>query len=275
MEGWSVAWEHAQREFPDLGVAEADLRAYVDERITQTEETDAADAAYRPVIVAEMLLAQACGRGDDRAIGRFRKRFAAVVESVRVCFRSRAPSSDELWSDLDRRLFVREGDRPARIGEWSGRSELGASVKVVTARLMLNRLDSAKPETPTEDVLFETLLVTDQTPELAVASSERRAVMKGLFERAARELSARERRVLRLAFTEGMTIDDIGALHGVHRSSAARWIKEASSSLSKEVMRLARAELRLSPNELENWARGVEGSIDLSLARFLATAGTA
>jgi RNA polymerase sigma-70 factor (ECF subfamily) len=274
MQGWAAAWQRAREEFPDLEVREAELRAYVERHSTQQEQVHPGAGTADPCANAtDMLLAFACSRGDGRAIALFRRRYAPVVESVRARFRARAPSSDDLWSELEQRLFVRAGDAPARIEEYAGRSELAAWLKVVAARLVLNRLAAEKPETPTDARLFDAMLVTDASPELALAAAEDRAGLKRLFERAARELEARERRLLRLAFADGFTIDDIAGVYGVHRSSAARWVKEASAALSRNVVRLARAELRLSPEQLESWARGLEGSMGLSLARFLATNG--
>jgi RNA polymerase sigma-70 factor (ECF subfamily) len=274
MQGWAAAWQRAREDFPDLEVKEDELRSYVENHSTQPGRVHpGAGAADLGAIVSDMLLAFACSRGDGRAIALFRRRYAPVVESVRARFRARAPSSDDLWSELELRLFVRAVDAPPRIEEYAGRSELAAWLKVVAARLVLNRLAGEKPETPTDARLFDAMLVTDASPELALAAAEDRAGLKRLFERAARELEARERRLLRLAFVDGFTIDDIAGVYGVHRSSAARWVKEASEALSRNVVRLARAELRLSPEQLERWARGLEGSMGLSLARFLATNG--
>ena len=273
MGGWAAAWERAESDLPELAVTEAELRAYVGRHSMQGEAVHEA-----PEVLAhlpELRLACACARGDGRAIGAFRRRYATLVEGVRSRFRARAPSSDELWSEIERRLFVREDERPARIEEYAGRSPLGSWLKVVAARIVLNRLEAEKPETPHEDRLFDALLVTEQSPELALAAAQDRALVKRLFERAASGLEARERRLLRMAFVEGFTVDDIGGVFGVHRSSAARWVKEASAALTRAVVRLAREELALSPAQLESWARGLEGSIDLSLARYLATRGEA
>lgn len=275
MQELTVAWEHARAQFPDVEVSEVELRAYLAGHSTQpgpVHPTGQGSETGNPLtIITDMYLACACARGDDRAIAAFRRRYAQAVETVRARFRSRAPSTDELWSEIEQRLFVRQGDKPARIEEYAGRSELAAWLKVVASRIVLNRMDAEKPESPTDDRLFDGMLVTTASPELAVAAAENRALLKSVFERATGELTPRERRLLRLAFTEGFTIDDIGALYGIHRSSAARWVKDASAALSKHVARIARGELRLSPEQLESLARGFSGSIDLSLARYLAT----
>ncbi|AKU96927.1 putative DNA-binding regulatory protein [Labilithrix luteola] len=268
----TLAWDHARSQFPGVEVSEAEFRAYLLRHNAPGESDEAPAQGRNPlVIITDLYLACACSRGDARAIAAFEHRYSSTVESVRLRFRGRAPSEPELWAELAQRLFVRTEDKPAKIAEFSGRSELGAWLKVVTSRIILNRLQAEKPEASVEDRILEGLLVTQASPELSVGRAEHRALMSKAFALAASELPTRERRILRQAFAEGFTIDDLASLYNVHRSTAARWIKDATNSLSGRVATIVRTELRLSKAEYESWARDITSSMDVSIAKYLAT----
>jgi len=275
------AWLAARNLFAGVDVPEDDFRTYLRRHSTQEApgyEGGSPSPTPSPVPLkgaVDLYLACACARGDARAIALFRTRYAPVLEGVRSRFGKRAPTADELWADLSARLFVASEGRRLKIEEYAGRSELSAWLRVVVLRLLLNRLDAEKPEAPFEEGVLEGLLVTDASPELALGRAERRDAVRRAFAQAALELSARERRLLRLAFAEGFTIDDLAPLYNVHRATAARWVKEAAAKLATSVKRLLRAELGLTAAQYESWARGMASSMDVSVARYLASeAGT-
>lgn len=257
-------------------MSEDELRAFLARHSTEDETDHAPGGGSNPLtVLADMYLACACARGDTRAIAAFQRRYADLVEGVRLRFRSRAPSRDELWSELSHRLFVRAPagaggpEKRAKIEEYAGRSELGAWLRVVVSRIILNRLQAQKPEDALEERMLEGLVVTDASPELAMGRAEHRALLRKAFAEAARELPPRERRILRLAFGEAFTIDDIGGVYNVHRSTAARWIKEAVATLGARVAKIVRGELRLTSDQYESWARALGSSMDVSVARYL------
>jgi RNA polymerase sigma-70 factor (ECF subfamily) len=270
---WTVAWEHARAQFPDVEVVQADFQVVFLRYSTRAGVDQPSTRAGDPRVVEEDLyLACACARGDSRAIEAFRQRYASVFEKVRARFGPRAPSRDELWSDVARRLFVSDGTKPPRIADYAGDSELGAWVRVVALRVILNRLDAAAGPTASEDRIFEGLLVTYATPELEFGRAEHRAVMLRAFAQALAGLPPRERRLLRLAFVEGFTIDDLARFYSVHRSTAARWTKDAVVVLRARVVERMRAELNLSREAYEVWLRELSSSLDLSVTRYLAAA---
>jgi RNA polymerase sigma-70 factor, ECF subfamily len=256
----TVAWDHARVQFPDVSVPFSEYAAYLERNAPSPASLS---------IAADLYLACACSRGDAHAISTFEQRYVGVVESLRLRFGRRAPSSAELWSEIRKQLFVPRERRPPKIEEYSGRSELGPWLRVVVSRLLLNALDAEKPEIAVEERVFEALLVTHATPERAVANAERRAVFVAAFGRAIGELSVRERRLLRLAFAERFTIDDLGQLFGVHRATAARWVKDAVETLGKSVRQIVQAELGLSSSAYESWARDLGSSMAESVGRYL------
>jgi predicted DNA-binding protein (UPF0251 family) len=77
------------------------------------------------------------------------------------------------------------------------------------------------------------------------------AEFKRAVEDAIATLGAEQRRALRLHYHDGLSIDRIHALLGVHRATAARWIRAAADAVRDETRRLLHARLGLSAAELE------------------------
>jgi RNA polymerase sigma-70 factor (ECF subfamily) len=269
-----VAWEYARAELPGVDVSEADFRGYLARHIGPAPLRRDDKPGPNPLtILTDAYLACACARGSAVAIVRFAGRYAAVIEGVRARFGERAPTRDELWSELSTRLFVAKEGGPAKITEYAGQGELGGWLRVVVLRILLNMIEARKPESPLEGRVLEGLLVTDASPELALARAERRSAITKALGQALSQMSARDRRLLRLAFAEGLTIDDLGQLYGVHRATAARWIRGACARLASSLRQLLRAELGLSASEYERWIESMGSSIDLSVAKYLASEG--
>jgi RNA polymerase sigma-70 factor (ECF subfamily) len=65
-------------------------------------------------------------------------------------------------------------------------------------------------------------------------------------------------------------IDRIGALHGVHRATAARWIAHARKALIEGIRRRLQDRLGIDGKELDRTLRQLASRIELSL-RWLLT----
>ena len=92
------------------------------------------------------------------------------------------------------------------------------------------------------------------------------------FETAVAALSARDRNLLRLDFIDGLNIDQIGAIHRVHRSIVARWIAQARESILLETQRLLRERLGLDNAEFNSLLALVKSELNLSIHRYLTDA---
>lgn len=105
--------------------------------------------------------------------------------------------------------------------------------------------------------------------ELDYLRNQYQAEFKRAVEDAIATLDAEQLRVLRLHYHDELSIDRIGALLGVHRATAARWIRAASDAVRDEARRLLHARLGLSATELNSPAGLVQSQLHLSLGRLL------
>jgi len=114
---------------------------------------------------------------------------------------------------------------------------------------------------------------TTTDPELQFMKREHRAALKEEFEAAIRDLSSRQRMVLRLHLVERLGIDGIAAICSIHRATAARQIALAKEALAIRVRLRLVARWNVSGTDLAALKSLVTSQLDLSLQRLLAGDG--
>ena len=245
----------------DFGVAANELA----ERLTEVGSTAHA---------ADLRLAMAALRGHPRALVELEANFfpAAARAAARVLGRSAA---DDLAQYLRAKLLVADAGAVPKLAEYSGRGPLAGWLRVVAVRAALDerrRANPAEPRDLVDDATFETLL-PGSDPELRHLR-ERYAPEFAVAVRAAvRALTKKQRTLLRLHVLDGLSIDQLGAVHGVHRATVARWIASAREELQRETERLLLERLRITPSELKSLAALVRSQLDVSLAGLLKEVG--
>jgi RNA polymerase sigma-70 factor (ECF subfamily) len=61
--------------------------------------------------------------------------------------------------------------------------------------------------------------------------------LQAAFEQALADLGDRDRTALRMHLVDGLSIDQIGKIFGVHRSTAARWLARAGELIVQSTRR--------------------------------------
>jgi RNA polymerase sigma-70 factor (ECF subfamily) len=217
----------------------------------------------------DLYLASACARGDAPALAAFEGAYFGEIARAMKRVRSTLPPADEIEQVVRHRLFVAdEGKRP-RITEYSGRGDLRSWFRVVVSRLVLNLATRPSPEVPFEHNLLDSLLGGADGQELDLAKEAYRAAFRAAFPEAVAQLRDRERSLLRYAFGENLTVEAIGVLYDVHKTTAARWVREAHRALLSAVRVGVVARLGISDDEYASVLRIVHSRLDLSLERYL------
>lgn len=219
----------------------------------------------------EFALAQACVDGDAAALRVFEAEFIRGTERALQRLDSGSDFVDEAQQRLRERLLVPRDDGSPRIADYRGRGPLAGWVSVAAVRVGLSLLRASKRAARRDEglwaeaVLFPTGVETDlqhlkqrYAPLLAECI---RKVFAGLEER--------ERAVLRMYFVEGLNIDAIGLVYGVHRSTIARWISRTRSTISDAVHAMMVQDGVVPSEELQSIDRLVRSQLDISLGGLL------
>ncbi len=226
-------------------------------------------AAFDPstLLASDLYLACACARGDATAIAELDRLLSAQVAIVFAKVRPRC-GLDEAKQLVRTRLLVAEVGELPRIALYGGRGALAHWVRVTASRTLLN----AATAQPKEDELSESMLgkmhdASATDAEGALVKERFGGALKDAFAKAAALLTARERTLLRYATCDDLTVDEIGALYGVHRATAARWVSAAREALESKLRAILRDELQIAPDDMKSVVRVMAGAIDLSLSR--------
>ncbi len=211
----------------------------------------------------DLYLALACGRGDAVALRTFERECGPTIDEAlsRVSNEVRADARQALLE----RLFV--GESP-KILAFAGLGSLRGWVRVTAARVALN--------TATRVPLKLEPQAATQVPsgELDYLKGLYGAQFRALFPSAVKALSSRERNLLRYRFLDGLTVDDIGTIYGVHRATAARQVAKAQDELLRVLTESFKAQLRVDSAELEGLFALVRSQFDVSLRQLLVSSET-
>lgn len=218
---------------------------------------------------ADLYLALGCLTRSDRAIAAFEAGYMPAARGALGRMNLPDADAEEVLQSLREKLLVGAPDRPARIAEYAGRGELKGWLAAAAVRMALNRLRNRKREVLLdEDELLEVPASSDD-PEVERIRALCQAEFRLAFQAAAGALEPRERVLLRYHFIDGLTIDDLAALHRVHRATAARWLAAARRRLADGTRAQLARRLALGASELESLLRVVRSQLDLSIRQYL------
>jgi RNA polymerase sigma-70 factor (ECF subfamily) len=241
--------EECRAALPELDIDETELVAFVRARGSE-------DEAH----VVDLCVAWACLAGRAHALAVFQRLYGDVIDhSLRGLDRL---ARDDARQILHQRLFV--GDAP-KLATYSGRGPLRHWLRVVARRIVLELVDEREPLA--DDWEVAALPVAGDDPELAYVKARYRAEYKQAFAAALAALGERERTILAQYHVDGLTIDQLGALYGVHRVTASRWVLRAQDELRRHVLEWLDQRLGLSAADLRSVTRLVRSQLSLSLAR--------
>jgi RNA polymerase sigma-70 factor (ECF subfamily) len=236
-------------------------------------------AAVAELHAADLYLACACLRGIAGAVAAFEAaHLASLGATLAGAVRVSAEEVDEVRQRLRIKLLVGEPDRGRAplVGTYSGRGPLAAWVRVAAVReaLTLAR-DAGIGARASQRAAADGALGHDglaaADPELAAIKGRYRRDFEEAFAGALRGIADRERALLRLHTLAGLSLEKIGAIYKVDRSTVSRWLADARHALLDGTERGLRDRLGLQPAEVESMARLLTSQLELDLPELLRT----
>ncbi len=226
-------------------------------------------AALAKLHTDDLWLVAAITGGDAAALAAFEAEAIDPIGRVLSHMQPSAVLVDEVKQLVRTKLLLREGEKPAKIAEYSGRGELRSWVGVIATREALSSLrKDAKTSTPVDDALLA--VPSPLTgPELGFLKERYRDEFRVAFTEALVELTPRDRNALRHHYVHSLTIDQIATMYGIHRSNAARRIAKARDELLSGTRRRLVLGLKVDRVEFESIMRLIESRIDVSIQRML------
>lgn len=256
----------------------------------------AARAAWSEITVTESELARELGRrlGDNATVEALttcrgsdvfltiagtagepaaaRAIMALVEREVQLgAVRTRATpdQATEVRGELHRVLFTSDPHRPAAMREFAGRGDLRGYVRVMATRELVRTVQRGRREEPREEEALFALIAPGNDPELSIIRDRFKGSVDVAMRAALGKLSDRSRALLRYQVVDGWNVDRVGALYGVHRATAARWVAAAREELGTLIRTEVAAQLAIDLDEVDSIVRMVQSRLDVSLERLI------
>lgn len=260
-----VAWTRARDAWPGIEVTLGDYAQWVSERAPQ-------GGSIEGLHTDDLYLACACARSDRAALRAFERKIIPRAEAAARGLEADGDFASEVVQRLRTRLLIpRDDGGGSRISEYRGRGPLAAWVGVTATRVGLTLLRELKRSHRYDDERWAAALVVPVTGDIELdhLKDRHRDDFKRALQDACASLPARERTVLRLAFVEGMTIDDIGSIYDVHRATAARWLAKGRAGLFDLTRERLAAILQVPAEEFSSFDRLLRSQLEVSLQGLL------
>lgn len=251
----SDALAAATARFPELDLESAGLRDFL------AEPGRLDDERYW----AEVCLAYCCGVRQPRALQRFEREYLPAARQALGMLGLDEATIDDRLQQLRARFFV--GEVP-RILDYRGAGSLEGWVRATAGRLGLDaRRHATRVKGRERDALLEA--ACPPSPESEPDRARLLPLWREAFRRAVGTLSSRERALLTMSLVHGASIDSIGELYAVHRSTAARWLDRIRETLRQRTFDSLAALTGAADTELQSLTRLVLGVVEVSLERQL------
>lgn len=202
-------------------------------------------AAKKSPFVTDVALAWACAAGDERAARHFEARYVPQARRALTKLGFEGTLQDDVVSWLRGELFGR--DRGSLFMGYSGKSPLEGWLRAIVVneamRKQKQRGRDVTPEAAAEIPVPEARLNALR----GAYGKEFTAAIKESFA----ALTVEQRNLLRQSFLDGLSIDALARLYGVHRATVARRIVAAKEALSSGVKARLKQVLGLGSSGVE------------------------
>lgn len=250
--------------WPDITVEPARFESEVMRRLALAKDAHLGDLKG-----ADLYIAIACVDGDERAVGAVRDLLAKEVTYAATKTTATRDQIAEVTASISHVLFVDQPERPAALRGYSGRGYLKGYLSVIASRELFALVNRGRREVAIDDDGVLDRLVPASDPELSILRAQYRDVVDDAMRAALKTLDDRGRALLRYAFVDGWTVDRVGQLYNVHRSTAARWIAGVREKLGDSIRDELAKRLEVEVDEVDSIIRLVQSRIDVSLDRVL------
>lgn len=213
--------------------------------------------------VADLYFALACAAGQPDALAVLNQRHLAQLRAPLARMGLDAAGIDETLQVMREELLAPRDGKPPRIAGYGGRGALQGWLRSVAARTGLRLIKQA----PRHDELDDQLAAPASGDlELAYMKKTYGAAFHQAFRAALAGLAADDRLLLKQRLRHGLTVEQLGALHGVNPGTISRWVAAARERLVRATRAEMMRDLGVGRAEVSSILRLIESELDITLS---------
>jgi RNA polymerase sigma-70 factor (ECF subfamily) len=249
------AFRAAVERWPDIQLGWQQFEAYVCARTTASDPDHALDANVDDLHLESLFLCCACVNGDAQACRAFDATYRSTIRDAIARIDTNFAFVDEIAALCLDKLLV---GSPPRLAQYTGYGPLRAWVKTAASRAALDakRQHKRLPHVQLDVVVSISPIPASMSPESMLFCRRHARDIVAALEQAIAKLDNEEQSLLRLHYAEGLSIDAIGDLKGVHRATAARWLQKVRASVELTVKTELEKNCGLDPSEIASLIKG-------------------
>jgi RNA polymerase sigma-70 factor, ECF subfamily len=214
----------------------------------------------------DLFVACACARGDSVAMAAVERGCFGQIDAAVGRLRAPRAMADEVKQELRERLFLGTAGRPPRIGEYAGRSSLARWIHAIATRLAIDILRRRGKET-SDDALVDCAVPADN-PELELLKKRYGADFRAAVKDAVLELTPEARNELRFYYVEGLTLEQIAAIHHLAVATVWRRLGKAREQVLARTQAILSERLGVGAEDVMSILRLVGSRLELSRSVF-------
>jgi len=229
---WGLTRDEFERILLDAGTAQNFGLAEAPNVSPATPKQQA--AFFRGLCVADLALARACARGNERAW----EHFIAVYRQPLTRAAIAITGSETLGCDLADQLYaelyglnVREGQRRCPLLSYRGRGSLMGWLRTTLAQRHVDHYRRTRREEPSEEFDEPAPDPPPQTPARELSLLER------AIEQVVSGRQAEERYLLAAYYLDGQTLLEIARVLGVHEATVSRRLHRTADQIRKQILK--------------------------------------
>jgi RNA polymerase sigma-70 factor (ECF subfamily) len=259
-------FDGARQAWPSLYLDPLVFLAYLASRVPEDMEFSRISSHMQ---LGEVYLTCACRENVHGAVDLFEATYGESINSALRPLNLAPDNFAEVRQSLRHRLFLGGESSGPAIDKYSGVGSLRAWVCVVAVREAIALFRQQDRQKTMDERALVDMPALEADPELAHMKSIYREEFRTAFSSAMASLGAKDRTLLRQTYIDGLTIDQLGQIYRVHRSTAARRVERVRDILLAATQEHLMNQLSLSQEDVESMIRLINSQIDISIHSFL------
>lgn len=240
----------AEQSWPDLGLSPVLFVKHIAQCVRGQR---ALGESLATLHVSDLYLACACSHCLPRAIVLLDKHFICHARAWVSRIQAGSSFSDEVSQTLREKLLVSTAKGQTKIAEYSGRGPLLSWLRVSALRVAIDLHRKTHPlKNTNNDEQSEQFLRIAPSAEVEYIKARYQGLLGDALREALMSLSDEEHNLVRLYYTDGLSMEQVAALFGVNRSTIKRRLDDTCSRLLKEIKRCLRQHIQLTSGQLHS-----------------------